>query len=241
MTLLRIVPAVAIMLVITHTSYAQSTFSLQTGVMQLLMKSSPPGKAGEHDEFSGKGYTIGFTATRQCTKHFRAGISVRYTARRFQYKYYSAPYIPYLPEYAYYDNRYKGNFLYLGATGDIGLGKKQVFHLAVTPAWGFLAGGSEHYYYGDISSYSSGLYTDSKTHMAKTDFRLNAQLYLAVPVGKGFCITPGIAYNFGFNSLSGIRTVRPSDLAFSLGISCTTKKHARQSTATAPADIPQGK
>jgi hypothetical protein len=200
-------------------AHAQTSVGLQAGIGQLIHQPDADGRI--HEDFSGSSYLVGASVLQPLTNRFSGGISVQYLRRQFKYDYVSS-----YASNTYFTDIYKGSYIYFGLTGDVALGKKHIFHLAVTPAYGVRAGGSEQLYNGTYAATGGGvvnadsLRKDTKDYMAKSDFRIGTQFYLNVPVGKkGFYLSPGIRYNFGFNSLNTLHTIHPADLIFNIGVS----------------------
>jgi len=219
------------------TATAQTSVGLQTGIGQLIHQ--PDGDGRIHEDFSGSSYLLGAYVLHPLSKRFSGGLSIQYLRRQFKYDYVSS-----YASNTYFTDIYKGGYIYFGLTGDVALGKKHIFHLSVTPAYGVLAGGSEQLYNGQYAAINGGvvnadsLRTDTKDYMAKSDFRIGTQFYLTVPVGKkGFYLSPGIKYNFGFNSLNKLHTIHPADLAFTLAVSYVFARKPKAATEAAPAII----
>jgi hypothetical protein len=229
----RIVTAALLAAVAGNSAQAQTSAGLQAGIGQLIHQPDADGRI--HEDFSGSSYLFGAYVLQPLSKRFSGGISVQYLRRQFKYDYVSS-----YASNTYFTDIYKGSYLYFGLTGDVALGKKHIIHLAVTPAYGVLAGGSEQLYNGTYATSGGGVVNadsmrrDTKDYMAKSDFRIGTQLYLNLPVGKkGFYLSPGIRYNFGFNSLNKLHTIHPADLLFNLGVSYVFAKKPKAVAAPA--------
>lgn len=234
----RIIAATILCTYIAGNATAQTSVGIQAGLGQLIHQ--PDGDGRIHEDFSGSSYLLGAYVLKPMSKRFSGGISIQYIRRQFKYDYVST-----YASNTYFTDIYKGSYIYFGLIGDVALGKKHLFHIAVTPAYGVLAGGSEQYYLGQYAAIGGGVVnadtmrTDTKDHMAKSDFRIGTQLYLSLPVGKkGFYLSPGIKYNFGFNSLNDLHTIHPADLVFNLGVSYVFTKRKNAAVPPVPANEP---